>query len=166
MGFTNPPFALFVLVDTSHDTLNAVLKDAYNATGVTWLELLSTSSYADTIKRDPKKSHPGSTAPVDESFKSPFVGKKVEDVAEWIMKKPDDVDVDSHFFAIVDRRAEKDTTLVVCRIGDKYLKGEELSAMRFSAHDASLHLGGMEFGLWEDFVGEDGKGGGLEKIEY
>lgn len=78
------------------------------------------------------------------------MGKKVEEVAKWLQEKPDDVDLDSHHFAILDRRTEKDGTIVICRIGNKDLEGDQLDYTRLEANSASLHLDGMEYGTWEE----------------
>lgn len=59
--------------------------------------------------------------------------------------------------------AEKDDTIVICRIGDNHLKGTNLDYLRFHAGVAVLHLAGMEYGTWEE-LNPDGKR--TAKIEY
>jgi hypothetical protein len=125
---------------------------------------LATNNYSSALVKDPKKANRGTGAPIDESYNySDFVGEKVEDVAEWLKQKPETVDLDAHHFVILDRRAEKDGAVVVCRIGDAHLEGDKLDYIRFPAEMASLHLGGMEFGTWEDFNFD---GSATAKIEY
>lgn len=112
---------------------------------------LTSEKYADAPKKRLNQGgQDGTIPPIQESFKSGFVGKKVEDVAKWLQEKPDDVDLDSHHFAILDRRTENDGTIVICRIGNKDLEGDELDYTRLEANLASLHLGGMEYGTWEE----------------
>ena len=121
----------------------------------TWNWWLASPSYESAPKKLPKHQGQEATkAPIDSSFESAFIGKKVEDVANWLKNKADNIDLDDHHFAILDRGAKGEETVVVCRIGDKNLKGDNLDWIRFPASRASLHLAGMEFGEWEDFRGD------------
>lgn len=135
---------------TQIQTVNKILEDAYDGPAMYdfWL---ASKKYEDAPQKKPNEAQDGTKPPVDPSFKSEFAGMKVEDVAEWLKKKPDSVDLDPHHFAVLDRRAEKDGTVVICRIGDERLNGDQLDYLRFGANEASLHLGGMEYGTWEEF---------------
>ena len=84
-------------------------------------------------------------------------------MADWLKRKPDSVKLDANHFAILDRGAENDGTVVICKIGDKDLKGSKLDYLRFDASEAALHLGGMEYGTWEEF-NPDGEW--TAKIDY
>lgn len=90
-------------------------------------------------------------------------GEKAEDVADWLKNKPDSVGLDANHFPIVDKRVEKDGTVVICKSGAKSLKGTKLDYLRFSAAEAALHLGGMEYDTREGF-NPDGEM--TAKIEY
>jgi hypothetical protein len=180
--WVNPPFALFVLVETSPEvnfghhshsehrvlipssqTINKILTEAHSSI-VSDYFWLATKDYASAPVHNPHKANLGTSAPISPSYPySDFVGQKVTDVAQWLKLKPETADLDEHHFVILDRRAEKDGTVVVCRIGDAHLEGDKLDYIRFPAEMASLHLGGMEFGTWEDFNGD---GSGTAKIEY
>ncbi len=90
--------------------------------------------------------------PIDPSFKSPFVGQNVKDVTQWLKNKPKSVDLDSHFFGLLDKQAEKSGKVVLCRIGDRVLKGDELSCVLYDGETSTLELGGMEYGRWEELL--------------
>lgn len=84
-------------------------------------------------------------------------------MADWLKRKLDSVKLDANHFAILDREAENDGTVVNCKIGDKDLKGSKLDYLRFDVSEAALHLGGMEYGTWEEFNPD---GDWTVKIEY
>jgi hypothetical protein len=66
--------------------------------------------------------------PIPSSYKSPFVGKKAEDVATWLWNKPEEVELDIHFFAILDKIAEEGN-VIICRQGGSHL--EDMSVLEF-----------------------------------
>ncbi|KAI9872753.1 MAG: hypothetical protein M1830_001231 [Pleopsidium flavum] len=135
--YTEPPFALFCLTDLP--TINQRLREAYDGSTVEeWY------FWADGYPAD------GTEAPVD-SFKSPFVGEKVEDVGEFLRKAPDAVDLDRHFFAVLDDTEQKGS-ITLRRIGDRQLKGDKVECLPVVANDSSLHLAGMESGTWEEHM--------------
>ena len=49
----------------------------------------------------------GTEAPVDPAFNSNYVGKGLEDVAQWLIKKPPTVDVEGRYFGVVDKQTAK-----------------------------------------------------------
>jgi len=139
-------------------TLNDLLQKAHDGSTVDrWYYYLATDDYASAPHKKPDgPSEDGTEAPIDKSFKSPFVGKSVADVAEWLKKKPKDVALDPNFFAVLDKKAkEGEGSIVLCRLGNDVLKGDELSCVLKTAEDSSLELGGMEYGRWEELL-EDG----------
>jgi hypothetical protein len=119
-----------------------------------WDFWLANPRYESSPKKLKNQGQEGTKAPIDPSFQSGFVGKKVEDVAEWLKNKPDYVDLEEYHFAILDRGAEEDKTVVACRIGDAELKGDKLDRVRFPAKMSALHLGGMEYGTREECMGD------------
>lgn len=123
-----------------------------------WNFWLASQSYESAPKKIRNQGQEDTRTPIDPSFRSAFISKKAEDVAEWLKDKPNDVDLDEHHFAILDRGAEEDETVVVCRIGDAHFKGDKLDWIRFPAKTS----GGMDYGNWEDFRGE----GPPSKIKY
>lgn len=104
------------------------------------------------------------TATAPEGFDSPFTGKKVEDAAQWLKNKPDTVDLDPHHFAILEQGAKgQKMSIVVCKIGDRSLKGDTLDCLRHDANFAASFLLGIDAGEWENWSA-DGKN--RAKIDY
>ncbi|KAI9874295.1 MAG: hypothetical protein M1830_009907 [Pleopsidium flavum] len=129
------------------------LREAYDGSTVEesyfWI---ATKSYDDAPqKRADGSPADGTEAPV-ESFKSTFVGGKVEDVGEFLRKAPDAVDLDRHFFAVLDDDTEQKGSITLCRIGDRQSKGDKVECLPVVANDSSLHLAGMESGTWEEHM--------------
>lgn len=143
-------------------TINKILREAGEAP-IPFIFWLASKNYEDAPHKQPDQAQQGTEYPIDESFTSEFVGKKVEDAADWMKNKPDNVALDANHFVILDKRAEKDGTVVLCKIGDKDLKGTQLDYLRFGAKEGATHLGGMEYGTWEGFNPD---GGHTAKIEY
>ena len=86
------------------------------------------------------------------NFSSPFIGKTVEDAAEWLKNKPDTVDLDPHHFAVLDQGSKgKKKTIVVCKIGDRSLSGDELDYLRHDATFAATFVVGIDAGEWENW---------------
>jgi hypothetical protein len=79
------------------------------------------------------KATEGTTPLVPSSYKSPFVGKKAEDVATWLKNKPKEAQVDIHFFAVLDKTAEEGN-VIICRQGRTHL--EDMSVLEFPRLDA------------------------------
>ena len=105
------------------------------------------------------------TEPAIESWTSPWIGNKVEEVAEWLREKPDTVDLDSNHFGVLDATAVG-KSVVLCKIGDSKLRGESLSLTRHSAQSSSNFLMGMDPGNWEEqFEGVGGEKNHAE-IDY
>jgi len=115
-----------------------------------WDFWLATKNYDDAPLRNPDHGAEGTKAPIDESFTSPFVRESVEDVAAFLKKAPDTVDLERCFFAVLDDRTEKDGSVVMCRIGDTEGKGDQVECMRVSAKHSSLYLASLESGTWEE----------------
>jgi hypothetical protein len=66
----------------------------------------------------------GTKPPIFTSFKSDFLGKKAEDVVDWMRKKPTDDDLDGSFFAILDKTASEEK-VVIGRLGGNDLEDME-----------------------------------------
>ncbi|KAF2794778.1 hypothetical protein K505DRAFT_336642 [Melanomma pulvis-pyrius CBS 109.77] len=161
---SNPPFALFVLVEVSTDQLNKILEAAFKGTQFSenclWLPL-SEDDYSDAPKKVSGVATEGTKPPVS-SYKSPFIGKKGEEVAAWLKNKPKEADVDIHFFAILDKSAEKGS-MVMGRQGGLDLKDmDSLEFMRLDAEFATSVLFAMQYGSWEEMKTSTG----LTEIEY
>ena len=119
---------------------------------------MATANYASAPQKKPEGGgQEGTEAPIDESFKSPFVGHSVADVARWLQSKPESVDLDSTFFAVLDKKAETGS-VALCRIGDREGKGDEVSCVLVKTEESSLTLAGMEYGEFDELL----RGGGYE----
>jgi hypothetical protein len=102
------------------------------------------------------------TRPPISSYKSPFIGKKAEDVATWLKNKPEEADIDTHFFAILDKSAEKGL-MVTGRQGGYDLKDtNNLEFIRLNAEYATASLYAAQPGTWEDTK----ESRGLAEIQY
>jgi hypothetical protein len=84
-------------------------------------------------------------------YASTFVGWKVEDVAAWLRQKPVEVELNEHFFAILDKGVD-DGTVVVCRIGGHELHDPD--DLGFVRMDVLTGLGSLSGGppYWFDEV--------------
>ena len=86
-------------------------------------------------------------------------------MAEWLRKKPDTVDLDGNHFGVLDAKAVG-KSIVLCKVGDRKLRGESLSLTRHSARSSSNFLMGMDPGNWEEqFEGVGGEKNHAE-IDY
>lgn len=131
--------------------INKILENAQSQPGLNFPCLwLATIDYEDAPKKEANKSNIGTAPPISASFNSPFVGQKIEDVARWLRTMPDNIDLDGHHFAIIDDVSREDRSIVVCKIGDKSLKGDEPDYRRYPAMRGSTLLRGLEYGEWEE----------------
>jgi hypothetical protein len=73
----------------------------------------------------------GTIPPVTE-FSSPFRGKTVEDIAEWLENAPSTVTIDEHYFAVLDDNSEANDTVTICRKYDpNYDNGPKVGEVQF-----------------------------------
>jgi len=122
-----------------------------------WFYYLATDDYASAPHKKPEGGgQDGTAAPVDKSFKSPFVGRSVTDVAAWLKRKPEGIDLESRFFAVLDKKA-RDGSVVLCKIGDSDDKGDKVTCVLRDADESSLTLAGIEWGDWEDLLSDGGE---------
>lgn len=155
--------AIFTLVEVPIDTINTILSEAHKATEFAKDPLwLASDDYSDVPKKVQGVATKGTKPPISSSYKSPWVGKKVEDVAGWLKNKPEEADIDINFFAVLDKSAMKGE-VVICRIGGPELKDmEKLHLLRLKAYEAVQQIYVAQFGNWED---EEERSGRAE-IEY
>ena len=126
MRYVGTAIHLATVVDLSW-TINAILREAYIGGGGVPQLWLATHCFGDAPQkpRDKRNVNLGTEGPVSETFRSPLIGKKVEDVANWLKKKPDTVDLDPRHFVILDKGAAENT-IIVCRLGNAEHKGDAL----------------------------------------
>lgn len=80
--------------------------------------------------------------------------------------KPDEVDLESKFFGVLDKAAagekdesgkEKGNEVVLCRIGGREGRDDSVvQCVLVSAEESTLTLGGMEYGNFDELI--EGKG--------
>jgi hypothetical protein len=118
---------------------------------------LAADDYSDTPSKETKhqKANLGTKTPIAIDWVSAFINCKVEDAAEWLKKKPENVDLDGHHFAVLDEKSA-DGSVLAYKIGDKDLKGDRLDSRRFErGKRACTFLMGLEYGEWEELKGEN-----------
>ena len=130
-------------------TINEILEEAFTGNMVPEL-WLATDNYDDAPQKDEKYANVGTKAPISSDWTSPFIGWKVEDVAKWLQEKADTVDLDSNHFAILDKQAAEDNSVVVCKLGDRELQGDSLDYFRDTPRHAAVFLTGQEPYEWEE----------------
>ena len=117
-----------------------------------WLLWLATDNYDDVPGSDSRGTRDqGTKAPVPSAFKSPFVGKSLIDVVAWLRNKPEDVELETKFFAILDNKAEQ-AKVVLVRIADDWGRDTEPSCILYDAYTSTLRLGGIEPGEWDELL--------------
>ncbi|KAL8979894.1 MAG: hypothetical protein Q9205_004883 [Flavoplaca limonia] len=108
--FTRPPFALFALEDIPIKTLNTLLQKAKDGSTVEqwWWYLAEVPDYCAAPQERPDYSHDlGTEAPINPSFSSRFVGKRLEDLTQWLINMPPNVFLDGGFFGVLDKQTER-----------------------------------------------------------
>ncbi|KAL9013260.1 MAG: hypothetical protein Q9173_002045 [Seirophora scorigena] len=152
---TQPPFALFALADVSIQTENWVLQEAHDDPSVNnWWWYLATLDYRAAPQRKPDGTgQTGTSTPIDPSFSSPFVGKRLEDVAQWLKGKPQSVDLDERYFGVLDKQAEKSGKIAICRLNDPEVEREVAWCILRAADYSTLFLAGLDSDLdWNELV--------------
>lgn len=88
------------------------------------------------------------------------------DVTQWLKDKPDDLQIDSYHFAVLDKMAEETGHIATCRIGmgpPPNPSGEgmpdigpdEVTCLLQEARGAGLWLAGLDSpGYWEELLNE------------
>jgi len=137
MSGPQPPYALFVTaedidVDVGpaprlchpsltriqyiNDTLTRAWKGDMEAA---WELYLATDDYDDAPKkRTDNQLSEGTKAPVSTDFKSPFIGKALEECAKWLQRAPEERELNREYFTALDEHSKEDDTVLLCRIVD------------------------------------------------
>nr|POE72208.1 hypothetical protein CFP56_12084 [Quercus suber] len=103
--------------DSYVQAINTILADAQSQPGLDFPSLwLDTRDYEDAPSKSGRAGERRHRAPpIPSSSSSPFVDSVVvEDVAKWLLLKPDTVDLDGHRFGLIDRVSGDDRSLVAC----------------------------------------------------
>lgn len=73
----------------------------------------------------------------------------MEDVANYVKNKPDDADLDIHFFAVLDK-STVNGKVVICRQGGKYLRDmDDLDFLCVDAEEGAAELYAAQPVKWE-----------------
>ncbi|KAF2443356.1 hypothetical protein P171DRAFT_414795 [Karstenula rhodostoma CBS 690.94] len=117
---SQPPFALFVLDENIDiEYLNRSLKLAHDwDANATWDLWVATNSYEDMPAAPGERQPPpeATKPPLENSFKSPWIGKTVEDCAVWLQNAPDNSGVEREYFTAMNRFSREDDTVLTCRV--------------------------------------------------
>ena len=114
---------------------------------------MATLDYRAAPQRHGERKGPGTQAPIDPSSSSPFVGKSLEDVAQWLRGKPQSVDVDARFFGVLDKQTANSGKVAVCRLNDPKVEEEAAWCILKPAEESTLYLGGLDSNLdWNEDV--------------
>jgi hypothetical protein len=79
---------------------------------------VATDSYEDLPKAPGERQPPpeATKPPIESWFKSPWIGKTVEDCARWLQNMPKDSAVQREYFTAMDQFSKEDDTVLTCRI--------------------------------------------------
>ncbi len=155
MERSNWPFALFAVVDLDPGVISRVLDSTKRAKPqIFWL---ASQDYNDAPKKRPNVVNNGTPTPIADNFKSPWVGKPVEDLLKWLQAKPVEADLNFWHFAILDQGAKaKEPTIVVGRVGNHALEGDHIYLLRHEASYAATFLIGSNTNDFDELT-KDGK---------
>jgi hypothetical protein len=78
--------------------------------------------------------------PVAAEWQSPFRGKTIKDVVAFMKTVPEERNIDYHHFCVLGEDFQKRKLVTIYRIGDEYLKGDELDSLPCSAAGKLLQL--------------------------
>lgn len=131
-----------------------------------WELYLATDNYDDAPKtRADDRLSEGTRAPVT-GFGFPFVGKSIEQCAEWLKSTPSDVALNRVYFTALTMHSKDDDTVLMCRKEE----GAESQYFPFKTFDAVVeiatangirfdeHLQGYQRGRMQDGKPDRSKG--------
>lgn len=103
---------------------------------------------ADTYETLPEQAiDEGTEPPIDNAWRSPFVGKSVEEAAEFVKNAPGGKGLDKSFFAVLEEGFYRDNGWVtVCRID---YDGGPVTAMGTGAKSSAKYLYGHYGEGWD-----------------
>ncbi|KAF2822870.1 hypothetical protein CC86DRAFT_372667 [Ophiobolus disseminans] len=158
-----PPYALFVLdASISKEFLDDCLQRAHDGDPTPgWSFWVASTSYAD-MPAPPQTDKPdeeGTEPPLPDSWTSHWIGKTVEECAQWLQKQPTyegekyylDSSVRQGYFVAMDEWSKEDGTMLVCRVSKKE-DGEELNVDFFPqrVEEVQMQMWTNEGSMWEN----------------
>lgn len=115
----------------------------------------------------PEKQHgagKGTKTPIPKDFKSPWVGRGLDELVKWLQTKPESADINERFFAVLDKGARDDPpTIVICRIGDLDRKGDKVFKFRYEPLEGAEYMVGAPPDFWDE---NERNGVHIAEIEY
>lgn len=109
-SLTPRPFPTFQYIN---DSLTRAWKGDYEAA---WELYVATDDYEDAPKkRSDNELSEGTHAPISTGFRSPFVGKTLEECARWLQRGPDEVELNRQYFTALEEHSKEDDTVLLCR---------------------------------------------------
>ncbi|KXS95496.1 hypothetical protein AC578_8802 [Pseudocercospora eumusae] len=135
-------YALFVLdAGVTHAMVEEVIaKNEDDEDYYLWLA----DSYDKLPEIDEEQRTVGTVPPVDASWQSPFIGKTIQEAAEFVQNAPKPLC--KVFFAVLEKgRYEKDNKVTICKI----VHGE-VQAIPCTTEDVTNHLLGHDRDTWEE----------------
>lgn len=77
--------------------------------------------------------------PLDDSFKSPWIGKTIEECAQWLQNAPSDSGVQREYFTAMDQFSKEDDTVLTCRVRNE--NGEvEVDYYPLATKEIAMHM--------------------------
>ena len=105
--------------------MNSLLQQAHDGSTVDqWWWYLATPDYRAAPQLDPEgPKQTGTKSPINPAFSSQFIGKGLDDAAQWLVNKPASVDTDKRFFGVVDKQTARTGKVGVSNILLNPLRG-------------------------------------------
>ena len=104
-------------------------------------------------KKQPRGASEGTIPPIPKDFKSPWIGKRVDNLVRWLKSKPEGRDLDDRHFVVLDKVAKDDPpTIINCRFGDHNAHGDKVFLIRKWPLKAVEHLFGAPEDTWDEWI--------------
>ncbi|KAF2124608.1 hypothetical protein P153DRAFT_390646 [Dothidotthia symphoricarpi CBS 119687] len=134
--------------------INRVIQEAYDGSTVNaymfWLADDAANAPLRNKYGENTRDDTGTVPPIDEHWRSPFIGKTALDAVSFLKSLPDDRSIDWHYFAVLGSDYKGRGMVTIYRIGDVNLIGEELESLPCSVAGSTLFLSAMEPDYWEE----------------
>ncbi|KAF2648758.1 hypothetical protein K491DRAFT_698672 [Lophiostoma macrostomum CBS 122681] len=96
--------------------MNEVLSRAEKENfGTGWNLWVASSEYSDIPRRPMGSRIPEGSKPPLESLPSVWIGKTIEQCAQWLSQAPEDIAVNRIYFAVISENMKENDTVTLCR---------------------------------------------------
>jgi hypothetical protein len=132
-----------------------VIQEAHDKSGeyMFWLADDWSNAPRTIQEKDFTRVEAGTKSPIGEDWKSPFKGKTVQDAIAFLKSAPEEVCVDLYHFAVLGEDFVRRAFVTIYRIGDEYLRGDEVDSVPCSVAMSTIFLSSMEPHMWEESKG-------------